>query len=403
MFSLPHRLRKRGIAEYLREEYGLAVAKTAFAPAVPVEFEGQVLKAAFQASRNAEYLRLVIEGGPFLPEPLRIDKRAEKNFPAFMKDEDPGIALADCEAFGRIGGQGEKTGELASLLEAVRRRSSALLIKKNVIASLIPIHYSQLEKLKEAATAAVACASLLSEIGKSADLSLPLLSFIAHEGMETGERKKAVGCLVSLHRGAALTKETLSALMKGPDFDLGLTAADGLGVEPLHYCRFCLESLPPADAARAVRVFLRNEVPGAEAYLIERFHGTREPAIRTAIVAALAERPSAAAIDLFIEALDGKRDDAHAYAIAALGEHGDDRALAALYRLAKDEAAPPVVREQADAAIAAIRSRLGDVSDGRLSLARGAPAGEGGLSRAEGGRDQSEVKDKKGKEKKRKG
>ncbi len=353
-FSISHKI--RGFFKFLRAEYGIDLPGKRLNEATTVKglVGGNSLSASIQTVENGGYARIIISGDGFLPDPLQIRKRARQNFPQLMGPGGEEIPLAGDDFIALRDGDHDKTFELAETLNILRADATALLIHRTAVATLVRLHNTRLSTIRKTVEAAVHAASLLKEIGKETDLSLPVLAHIVRTSGAAAKRKKALLNLIARHRGAALTKKTLSALVNGPDFDVGLTAAtEGLGVEPLRYCRFCVEKLPRTDAVKAIPVFLRNAVPGAEAYLLGHLCRGEEPEITGAIVAALVE-------------------------------NGSSVALGPLYAFSKDEHQPLPLRGAAADAVAAIRSRLGVQYDGRLSLA-GENAREGGLSMAEGG------------------
>jgi len=392
LYIFPSSHKIRGFFKFLRSRYGVSISDKRPGPATTVKdsIEGNSIFASITAMpmRVAAYARLVITGDGFLPEPLQIQKRARLYFPSLTGPEGEKIVLSDKDLIGLSVGSRHKTCELVEILRTLKTGSMALLIHRQAIAIMVRLHNTRFSTVKRTVAAAVYAASLLKEIGRETDLSLPVLTHLAHASPSAFEMKRALYILLARYRDSPLTREMLSVLMKGPDFEAGLKAAVELGIEPLHYCRFCVEALPQADAAKAIPVFLRHSIPGAEAYLIERFHRTEELPVKRSIIMALAERPSEAAGPLYLEALDEKNPYLLSAAVATLSEHGGADALAPLYALAKDENQSERLRDAAGSALAAIHARLGDLSDGRLSLA-GDAAGEGGLSKVEDGESDS--------------
>jgi hypothetical protein len=196
------------------------------------------------------------------------------------------------------------------------------------------------------------------------------------------QRRKALQHLLSKCPREPLTRETLNALLPGPDFALGLIAAEALGMKSIGYFRYALTKLEPLAASGAARWFLEQSIPGAIEYFVRRYDKLADGQIKAAVVYGLAGKTTALVLCVLRKALRDDETEVRDAAVCALSLSGGVDDVGPLYRLAHDRSQTEEVRTLAEESLTAIRKRIGDQHLGHLSIA-GDGTGEGGLSLAE--------------------
>ncbi len=222
-------------------------------------------------------------------------------------------------------------------------------------------------------------ATRLRAAARKDDLVLHLLNRRARLLLTPPERLKCLRLLKRLYRENPLSRETFRLVSGGSDFDLGCFAADALGVQALDHLSGAVKNGPREDRLKAIRGLGKAE--GGIDFLIEFFPRLAEERCRAEIVALVPRADAGRGVELALSALSDAAPAVRAAAVAALADHGDERAAGPLYALAEADSEPQDLRDRAKEALKHIVARHGLSSDGRLSLAGG--EAEGGLSEAE--------------------
>ncbi len=375
---------RRAVFNRLKARFGFHDEKTIFhpEPSIAGRLDGHTVSVTFMRLENVPLFHIGLKSGRLLPRPLRMAKGEDFSLDKFNPPSALSLDVDDFNALNESIGRPVMTGDVVELVTGIQDHAFSFSVFNNEVSISILQKNAAAGSVAALVENAAGLASRLIEIGRDVDLAVHALCVKVRMRLQHDERRSALRLLAWKYRDHPLARETFAYITENADFELGLSAAEALGIDLISYVKDSLRRLILSDKIKAVRIFSDRKVAGGIDFLLGYFKEARETTVRREIIAVLAEEHDQRAYDLTLAALSDRSADVAAAAVEVLAESGKKDAIAPLAKIIADPSASSLLRERARVVSTAICRRLGLSMAGWVSLA-GGEAAEGGLSKAE--------------------